>query len=239
MLDKVDEWLARCFGCCCSLCGLPSGSARVCGGCRADLPWIHSGCSRCGRPLPSGASAGLCGGCDLALAGLDRVRAALVYEYPVDAMIVASKFHARVDLARALGELLAEWLSPAPPACEFVLPVPLHPARLAWRGYNQACEIALPLSRRLGMPLDRGLCRRVRNTSAQSGLSARQRRANLRAAFVADRLPRGASVLLVDDVVTTGHTLSSLAKSLRAGGAASVEALCAARVVRGQAVRYR
>lgn len=222
----------------CVLCGQRAGLERVCVGCRADLPWITHACPRCSGPLPPGAAPGLCAACDLALAGLAQVRAALVYEYPVDVLVAAAKFQARRECARALGELLVAGLSRqsfcALPA-DIIVPVPLHPARLGKRGYNQAVEIARPVAAALRLPLVTRLCRRSRNTEAQSALPGRARHKNLAAAFSVRGSLARSRVLIVDDVVTTGHTLSSLAGSLRRAGAAQVTAWCAARVVPDQA----
>jgi ComF family protein len=229
--------LARLLPAPCVLCGLAGDGGQFCAGCRADLPWITGACHRCGRPLPRGASPGLCGGCDLALAGLDRVRAALVYEYPVDSLVAAAKFHGRPECARALGEALARWLNTAPPRPppDLVVPVPLHPLRVARRGYNQAAVIATAVAH--AARLNPAACRRRRNTPAQSGLPGPVRRVNLRDAFVARCDLSGLAVAIVDDVVTTGHTISALALTLRRAGAVSVEGWCVARVVMGQTAR--
>lgn len=238
MPDQVDYWSARLIPWPCILCGQRAGLERVCSGCRADLPWIVRPCVRCSAPLPTGAAPGLCAACDLNLAGLAQVRAGLVYEYPVDALVAAAKFQARQEFARALGELLVAALA-RQSACalpaDIIVPVPLHPARLGSRGYNQAVEIARPVAAALGLPLVTRLCRRSRNTAAQSALPGHARRKNLAAAFSVHGSVAGTRVLIVDDVVTTGHTLSSLAGSLRRAGAAQVTAWCAARVVPYQA----
>jgi len=238
MLDQVDYWSACLVPWPCILCGERAGIARVCLGCRTDLPWITHPCLRCSVPLPPGAAAGLCAACDLSLTGLDQVRAGLVYEYPVDSLVSAAKFQARREFARALGELLVEALarqSSRALSADLIVPVPLHPARLGRRGYNQAVEIARPVAAALGLPLITRLCRRSRNTAAQSALAGRARRKNLAAAFRVRGSVARARVLIVDDVVTTGQTLSSLAGSLRRAGAAQVTAWCAARVVTDQA----
>ncbi|MGI9329410.1 MAG: ComF family protein [Gammaproteobacteria bacterium] len=172
------------------------------------------------------------------MAGIDQLRAGLVYEYPVDALVIVAKFQARREVARALGELLVAALarqSPCALSADIVVPVPLHPARLGSRGYNQALEIARPVAAALNLPLLKRLCRRSRNTAAQSALPGCDRRKNLAAAFRVRGSAAGTRVLIVDDVVTTGHTLSSLALSLRCAGAAQVTACCAARVVPDQA----
>ncbi len=234
MALEVDRWREawlRILPHACALCGLPSGRRRFCRGCLADLPWIDHGCPRCARPLPPGGS--VCACSDLCLAGIERLRAALVYEFPVDSLLLAAKFRRRLDLAAAAGELLASKLaqdrdSPLP---ALLLPVPLHPRRQRQRGYNQAAEIAAASARRLGVPLAATACRRQRNTAPQTGLGGAERRRNLAGAFVVAPTVRGRRLAIVDDVVTTGSTVSALACALRAAGAEYVEAYCVARVV--------
>ena len=239
MRAEVNGWLARLIPARCALCGLDSGRRRLCKGCRNDLPQIVRACGRCSAPLPQGVGTGRCAACDLTLAGIDRVRAALVYEQPVDHLVVAAKFGGRLDCAHALGETLARCLDNDPllRPCDAIVPVPLHKVRLARRGYNQAAVIGKRVAQSLRIPLRMRLCERRRSTAAQSALSGRARRLNVRGAFVATDAVEGLRVAIVDDVVTTGHTLSALALALREAGAAGVDAWCAARVVADQGAR--
>ncbi|MGE3513376.1 MAG: ComF family protein [Vicinamibacterales bacterium] len=111
-----------------------------------------------------------------------------------------------------------------------VVPVPLHRARRRQRGFNQAHDLA----RQLGLPTLRAL-RRIRATDPQADLPAEARRINVQGAFVCNRTWtdwRGATLVLVDDVCTTGSTLDACARALRAGGAADVRAITAARAVK-------
>jgi ComF family protein len=234
MLSKVDRWLSHFLPRHCLLCGLDSGHRSLCRGCRTDLPWLPRGCSRCAAPLLSSAPPGLCAACDLVLTAVDAYRAALVYAYPVDQLVVAAKFSRRPELARALGDLLALHLNaelPAQQRPDCLVPLPLHPWRLARRGFNQALEIALPVARSLDLPLSRHACRRARSTAAQTSLSGAARRRNPVGAFACHRSFAGLRVAVVDDVVTTGSSCNALAVALRAAGAARVEVWSAARVV--------
>ena len=132
-----------------------------------------------------------------------------------------------------LGELLADALEAAQvPRPEMLVPVPLHPHRLRTRGYNQALELARPVARRLALPLQVRAARRQRDTAAQSGLGAVARRRNVRGAFAVDAAVAGRRVALVDDVVTTGHTVRELARAVVAAGAERVEVWCLARAPR-------
>lgn len=112
-----------------------------------------------------------------------------------------------------------------------LLPVPLHPWRHAARGFNQALELARPLARRSGLPL-LTITRRVRRTRPQTGLTAAERRRNLRGAFSVTRRLPCRHPLIVDDVMTTGETCSQLARVLLAAGAEDVSVLTAARAGR-------
>lgn len=113
-----------------------------------------------------------------------------------------------------------------------LVPIPLHRSRLRERGYDQALELARPLARHLGLPLQTQALTRVRDTSAQSRLDARQRRRNLRDAFTWNRdIAMPAHVVLIDDVMTTGATLHSAARALRRAGAVRIDAWVCARVL--------
>lgn len=105
-----------------------------------------------------------------------RARVPFLYAYPLDALIKAAKFSNRLDYLNHLGRIMADRLRYAglhPPEC--LVPVPMHWRRLVTRGYNQALELARPLARELGVPLCTGVCRRLRYTEPQTGLSARDR----------------------------------------------------------------
>jgi ComF family protein len=112
------------------------------------------------------------------------------------------------------------------------VPLPLHPARLAERGFNQAVEIAKALSRLSGIAMNAQLGRRVRNTAPQTDLPWRARAANIRHAFVCEQDLAGMSVAVVDDVMTTGATLDEFALTLKRSGAARVQNWVIARTPR-------
>ncbi|MDJ0926339.1 MAG: ComF family protein [Gammaproteobacteria bacterium] len=239
MPSKVDYWLKRLLPRRCVLCGMEAGYRNLCTPCLADMPWIDPRCDRCGAALTGAAERAVCACDDLRLECIDRVFAALVYEYPVDRLIVDAKFHARPDLARASGDALLWALGSASSLSQMwpdlLVPVPLHPNRFHSRGFNQSIEIARPVARRLGIKLARNACIRQRDTPAQSTLSGRLRRTNPRNAFVARAVVSGRHVAIVDDVITTGSTASAVAVALRAAGAEAVSVWCVARVMRSQA----
>jgi ComF family protein len=118
----------------------------------------------------------------------------------------------------------------APGAPELVVPIPLHPRRLRARGFNPAAVLARSLARELRAPFDPVALWRARDTPSQTGLDRRERRRNVRGAFRArERARLPVCVWLVDDVVTTGSTLSEAARALRRAGARTVVGVCAAR----------
>jgi len=191
----------------------------------------------------------VCGDCLRRPPPLDRVRAACLYRPPLDRLLPRFKFHRDLAAGRLLATMMAQAFadagagasSPLPasayPAATApgpaLIPVPLHPARLRRRGYDQALELARPLARRLGLRLHDGALRRSRDTAAQSRLDARQRRRNLRDAFAWHGGTAPAHAVLIDDVMTTGATLHAAARVLRRAGAQRVEAWVCARVPLG------
>jgi len=241
---KVDGLLAALFPRRCILCDQPAGLLNCCAGCRQDLPWITSPCARCGEVLPTGYAGKVCGRCDALTAAIDRIVSALVYEYPVDRLIAMAKFQGRVDSANALGELLAVYLLGGLSTGELtlpdlILPVPLHPRRMAQRGFNQAAEIARPLARSLCIPIQSQACRRIRNTAEQTRIDAADRPKNTRDAFRALDNVAGKNIAVVDDVLTTGSTGQSVAIALRNAGAGQIQIWTVARTVNPAIGRQR
>ncbi len=139
------------------------------------------------------------------------------------------KFSGRSDIARSLRPLLAPSFAQAAARCDLAVPIPLHRRRLRKRGYNQALQILAPLAKRQGLSVRRRQLRRIRATPAQSTLSRSGRIKNLRGAFAVRGSLNDASVLLVDDVRTTGATLEAAAKALRRAGAREIHGFVVAR----------
>ena len=215
----------------CVLCGAPGERDRdLCAGCAAELPQVGLACGRCGRPLAATAGA-ICGRCLRRPPSYSGVFAPLRYAEPVDRLIAEYKFRGRLTHAALFAALLIEAAEAAgrrPP--ELLLPVPLHRSRLRERGYNQALELARPIGRHWKVPVDAFALKRVRPTAAQMQLPAKQRLKNVRGAFALRdgvRLPE--SVAVVDDVMTTGATVSEIAKLLRRSGVKRVEVWAVAR----------
>ena len=216
----------------CALCGAPGAGGRdLCTGCAAALPYNRHVCPRCALPVAIPLTADtLCGTCQRRPPPFARAIAAFRYETPIPTLMGGIKFHGRLNHARLLGQLLADAIQEyAPPMPQVLIPVPLHPARLAARGFNQSLEIARVVARVLDLPVASHCCRRVRRTPPQTGLDEPARRRNIRGAFVAQPPLPWRHVVILDDVVTTGSTVGELALALRRAGAESVAVWAVAR----------
>jgi ComF family protein len=206
------------FGGSCYLCR--GGAQRMlCAACDADLPRLGAAlCPRCALDSPGGA---LCGRCLAQAPHYDATVAALAYRFPADVLVQALKFRSELALAPLLARLLLERVARAEPV-QFVVPVPLARERLAERGFNQALEIARHVARATGARLAPDLCERVRDTRAQIDLPLEDRARNVRGAFRCAGLVAGATVAVIDDVMTTGATLDAVARAFKDAGAARV-----------------
>jgi ComF family protein len=155
------------------------------------------------------------------------------YQGPVVALITQLKFRHQLSHAQLLGTLLAERVQAAwyqtQPLPDVILPVPIHAERLRERGFNQTVEIGRPLAAYLDIPLDRSGAIRHRATAAQSGLTATERRHNVANAFTVTRDYRNLTVAILDDVITTGHTIRAFSKAVEAAGATEIHVWCCAR----------
>jgi ComF family protein len=213
----------------CLLCGAGSGAYSVCDGCRRALPWLPAErCPVCAVPSPGGAACGACLAEPPAFCGSC---AALAYEFPVDALVQAYKYGAELPLGDALAQLLLDAVGEAP-LPDALVPMPLHPARLRERGFNQSLELARHLERGLKIPILPRACRRLRDTPPQASLPWKERRDNIRSAFACDADLAGKRIAIVDDVMTTGHTLNELARALVRAGAGEVRCWVVARTVK-------
>jgi ComF family protein len=190
---------------------------------------------RCGRSgLWLGVPVPACGTCRREPPPFEHTVCAADYGFPWDALIAEFKFHGRAELAAVLAERLQAAVRAAgAPLPRWVVPVPLAPARLAERGYNQAWELARRLGRSLGLAADPDLLWRPAEQAHQADLNRAERQRNLRSAFMTDPRRRaelhGSRVALVDDVMTTGATAREAAAALLRGGAAAVDVWVVAR----------
>jgi len=209
----------------CRLCGSTTRDGPdLCQSCRRDLPWLDTACRQCAQPLHVSHAHALCGHCQKQPPAFDRTTALFHYRPPVDHLIKRFKFSEELQVGSLLSGMLAARLAERDDDLpELLLPVPLHPARLRDRGFNQATEIARHVGRSLEIALDYRSCRRRRNTRAQSLLSPNARRLNLRNAFAISRPLEALHIAIIDDVMTTGHTGNELARTIKQAGATRVE----------------
>ncbi len=229
----------------CAVCGDRFGleaQRRVCDPCLARVEKIPRPiCSLCGAPMQSaGAIEDRCASCLDRRPNFASARAVARYRPSAESdrrslpsLIRRHKYGLDQSLAKALAEFLGEELPYSSADCDVVVPVPLHPRRLWWRGFNQAALLAMTISRRLEKPLEVEALRRSRMTTPQTSQDHDARRRNVRRAFAVTRPARikGRRILLIDDVMTTGATVDECARVLMAAGAARVDVLTLARVL--------
>ena len=215
---------------CCLVCG-ERGMAGLdlCTDCVAALPWNLDVCRQCGLALP--AAAADCDYCSLVSPPYTLTQVALRYAFPVDSLLRRFKFHGDLAGGAVLATLMQWALDPAERP-QMLVPVPLHRSRLRGRGYDQALELAKALSRECRLPLCRDRLVRLRATERQTELNAEARQQNVRDAFAirpGPALPE--HVALVDDVMTTGATVSECAEVLLAAGVQRVDIWAVARAL--------
>jgi ComF family protein len=205
----------------CLLCGAETAPELLCPACIAELPVLPDSCPRCALPSPASA---VCGSCLNHPPHFDATLALWRYEFPCDGLVQALKYRGRLALAGFFARSLA---ARTMPEVDLIVPMPLHPKRLAERGFNQALEIA----RHLGRPIEPRGVLRVKHTLPQTDLPYEERAKNVRGAFLCKLDLSGASVAVLDDVMTTGATLNELARALKRAGATRVENFVIARSV--------
>ena len=247
LLSGRFEWLVdwlyppRCRACAGRIPG--SDSEYFCPLCRRDIQRIsHPLCTVCGQPfLGAGGEDHLCGACLLRAPQFVAARAWACYprepleQHPLRRVVQKFKYGRKVALGKPLGRLMAsgceEFLSSFD--ADVIVPVPLHPKRLRWRGFNQSVLLARGVSRMYRVPLEcRALCRAV-ETPPQTQLSEEERRRNVRGAFSVRRPEaiRGQRVLLIDDVYTSGATVNECCRALNRAGAKESYVLTLARTL--------
>lgn len=207
----------------CWLCSAKvTGELALCDQCRDGLPVNAIACPGCAEPMPE---PGLCGHCLLASPPFDAACVPYVYRQPCRSWVGRFKYGGQLACIGLLGPLFADGLSAsAVERPDILLPVPLHPARLRWRGFNQSQLLAQAASRRFNILTRDDVLARVVNTQPQMALKWEERQRNLRGAFAVLRpeLVADREVALVDDVMTTGATVAELAKVLKRAGARRV-----------------
>jgi ComF family protein len=236
----------------CLKCGTQvEQQGALCPGCWKDLTFLSAPlCARCGYPFEfepfefepvefEKAHDSLCAQCIRRPPAFGRARAVFRYDDASRGLVLSFKHRDRTDAASAFGAWLARAGAPLLADADLIMPVPLHWLRLFRRRYNQAALLAGALSRASGRPAVYDALIRSRPTPSQGGLGREARRRNVRGAFRV-RPGRAAAlagrrILLVDDVLTTGATAEECARALYGAGAAAVDLLTLARVVRAVA----
>lgn len=211
-------------------------SSLLCPACQAELaPSLLSICPKCGLPLAGSAREGgrfCCPDCAKNPPPWSGLAYYGVYAGKLREAILALKYSGSLRLTGLFSDLLLE-SSKCLPAPDLIVPVPLSLQRLKLRGFNQALEICKRLAKSAGAPVSNSALVRIKNNLPQEGLSAVQRRENIRGVFQADDEARGASIWLVDDVMTTGATFEECARALFGKGAEKVSLLFLARTLTG------
>jgi len=225
LLDAILPWR-------CVVCSLSCSRPGICASCKSTMPWNSPACIQCGLPLANehDQRCGACLGCSPAC---DFVVSPLLFEFPVNRLVHRFKFKRDLASGSVLACLMLEKLRLADSGSpDLVIPVPMHRWRLMCRGLNPAFVLARQLGRSLHIPVAVHDLQRHRHTRTQTGLDAARRRRNLKGAFRwSGRTLKNRSVVLVDDVMTTGSTITECSRVLRRAGARRVSAWTIARAV--------
>jgi ComF family protein len=216
----------------CILChGRSSQTLDLCCACQSELPILPQSCPRCAKIFSSTTLT--CGTCLQNPPVFAATYALFSYLPPITKLLMEIKFHQLLVNARLMGELLASaiqqhwYIGQSLP--DKIIPVPLHPQRLRERGFNQAVEIGRPIQKKTGIFLDINSCFRIKHTAAQATLKAEKRVDNLKNAFAINQDLTGQHIAILDDVITTGHTVTELSKTLKKAGAKRIDIWACAR----------
>lgn len=222
----------------CPACGtITEGDHRFCVGCWGKMEFLGAPCCEsCALPFAfEQPEDSRCGACLAKAPAHDRARAVLAYGDIARTVALKLKYGRKLGLARLIAQHMERHVPPEDRADMLIVPVPLHRWRLWWRGFNQSALIATALGGSLGIPVDNEILKRIKRTAPLRGMNPAERAKVLRGAFSLDKASRqqvaGKTVILIDDVYTSGATADGCARVLKKLGAASVHLLCWARVI--------
>ena len=225
---------------CCPICkrrGESFHPPRLCPQCQGEVKLIVSPlCTICGLPFTAGEGEDhLCGDCLTERRYFTTARAVGIYQGTLQKAIPMFKYRMNTPLIKTLGDILItnceRLLNPF--AYDLLIPVPLHRSRLRERGFNQALILVREVENKIHLPLDYLNLQRIRDTQPQTSLKEKERKKNVRGAFGLreEQKVKGKTILLVDDVYTTGATVNECSRVLKKAGAKRVDVLTLARAV--------
>ncbi len=236
-LSNLSNFINALFKQNCLLCAsqLHSSLANnhaLCEACLKDLPWHpKTSCPQCGLA----SDGNICGSCISSPPDFDATYSVFLYAYPVDAMMQRYKYGSMLNLGHTFGQLLNEKTKLG--SVDLIIPMPMHPARIKERGFNQAHEITKVLTKNhtekldFKSKLDHKSVIRQKLTPPQASLPLKERVKNIKGAFAVNGDLTGKRIAIVDDVMTTGASLNELAKMLKKAGATHVECWVIARAL--------
>ncbi len=202
------------------------GHLAICEACSNSLPWTQASCPQCALPSVHGE---ICGNCIASPPDFDYSSALFSYAYPINLMLQRYKYGQALHIAQTFADLMIQRFNLSQHSV--IIPMPLHKSRLQERGFNQALEIARIISRHSGLELNMSACKRIKPSPPQASLSLKDRVKNMKNAFECSQKFDGLNVVLLDDVMTTGATLNSLAKTVKQAGANQVSCIVVARTL--------
>ena len=216
----------RCAGC-------EKWGGRICNDCLSTIGVISKPiCLRCGHPIPPKVQ-NCCSKCESSNIFYDNIRSWAYFNGVLQKAIHKLKYRRDLGLGESLSIPMITLLQEQTWIIDLIIPVPLDPERMKERGYNQAALLAKPISRSTGILFDGKILYRIKKTRSQVGLTIIERKKNVKGAFEANSSNLcGKSILLIDDVVTTGSTLNSCANALKKAGARNIYGLTPARSLR-------
>ena len=214
----------------CLICRQPAQTGlALCSSCHAELPYNDISCTHCAQPLA--AQGMVCGHCQQFPPHYNQAFSPLLYKDQARQLLLELKFQGKLRNARLLAKLFYEQL-PANEQPEVLIPVPLHPKRLRERGYNQSLELARELAKLTAIPFDAQSARRNRYTERQADLPLKDKKGNVKNAFEIIGNLKTKHVAIIDDVMTSGHTVDEFARVLIKSGVEKVDVWVMARAGR-------